>query len=730
MQFATVLEKTAFLTAIADIQKNRIEEGVQSYLQLVELVQSDPAIHELLQVYLPNHDPIARNRMRTTLFATKNVIDEIERISILDTAGKVVASTDTDYEDTSTEVQDFPNSPTLTGLLKDGQNRLIVRLIGPLVSEGKPIGLVEIHASATLLVQITSDRSGMGDSGETILAEKNDFGDALFLTPVLFDSSAALKRTVKKEQVDVPIFLALDEKEAVLFTDFVDYRGIPAIAATRFIQSTGWGLVVKIDKQEAFARLYKVQFALVVFTLLSTVALALVSLAFTQLLLYPLVGLEQTIEKMSKGNLSERALVDSNDEIGQLATSFNGMASELEELYRNMENEVQKRTGELGRKVEELEQSKKAMLNVMEDLDDAKKAVEQEIESTRKFQQAVESSSDGILITDKDGVILYVNSAWEKLTGYSKNEALGRKSSIQKSPNTPAGVYEKLWKTISLGKPFHSDEIINTRKNGREYNAELKVYPVQSDAGDIVFYVGAQQDITSRKREEQAKSEFASLVSHQLRTPLTGIRWTMNRLRKNKEHLPKKMCPLVDSGYAAVLRMNETIRAMLNIARIEGGSINPTYRTVKIQPFLKKLLKECATAKNALQTSLSVPKNLSLQTDPSILEQIVSNLLSNAVKYTPDNGKVSVDVSTEQDMLRIDVTDTGFGIPAHQQKNIFSKFFRAVNASDQMPDGNGLGLYLVKQLSKILGGSVSFVSVEGKGSTFSIFLPLTPPNHA
>jgi len=367
-----------------------------------------------------------------------------------------------------------------------------------------------------------------------------------------------------------------------------------------------------------------------------------------------------------------------------------------------------------------------------EKLREAKRHLEVEAMNTKKFLQAVENSSVATIITTPEPSIVYANPAWEQLTGHTEAEVLGKNPNISKSGDTPRRVYEEMWGKILSGEEFHTDEIVNRRKDGTEYAADLRVYPI-TEHGKVQFLVGLQTDITAQKRAERAKSEFVSLASHQLRTPLTNLRWAFEVLEHGKiGKLPDEMQKIVERAQSFITQMNQTVSTLLNISRIEAGKIQVRDEKVPIGRLLEDIQEEYQSALAVKKQSFTIncPKELSLMTDESLLYEILTNLVSNASKYTPERGSVTLEVKQEGDAVSIRVSDTGYGIPADQQKQIFSKFFRGGNVIKHETSGTGLGLYLVYNLVRILSGSISFSSEENKGTTFTVSLPSTPPPHS
>jgi signal transduction histidine kinase len=273
-----------------------------------------------------------------------------------------------------------------------------------------------------------------------------------------------------------------------------------------------------------------------------------------------------------------------------------------------------------------------------------------------------------------------------------------------------------------------SDLHFYRRKNG-------ELFPVSVDSSPIILNgksVGAIvvfRDITQEKQIERAKSEFVSLASHQLRTPLTSIGW-YSELLMGAEAGPmtEEQREYTKEIYAANKRMIQLVEALLNVSRIELGtfSIEPT--EVDLMTIAHETVDDMAAPiarKNLHIDQDYEPQSINMIVDSNLMRIILQNLFSNAVKYTPPNGTVKCKIRIVGDKVVISVTDSGIGIPKEVQSKIFDKMYRADNARIADPDGNGLGLYLVKSIIDNSGGIISFVSEEGKGSTFSVSFPKT-----
>jgi signal transduction histidine kinase len=221
---------------------------------------------------------------------------------------------------------------------------------------------------------------------------------------------------------------------------------------------------------------------------------------------------------------------------------------------------------------------------------------------------------------------------------------------------------------------------------------------------------------------DKRKSEFLSVVAHQLRTPLSGIKWTLNML------LNGDLGPLTNDqkvfllkGYESNQRMIALIEDMLGADRVSSGKLHYDYVPIQVLDLIDNVIYDIlqqANKKN-IQIEYADRKDLpKVLVDPDKIRAVVQNLLENAIKYTPANGKIRIHTKLDGTFVQIGIEDTGIGIPEEQQKNIFSRFFRASNAIKVETDGSGLGLFIVKGIIERHGGNIWFESNEGKGTTF------------
>lgn len=348
-------------------------------------------------------------------------------------------------------------------------------------------------------------------------------------------------------------------------------------------------------------------------------------------------------------------------------------------------------------------------------------------EQLRIRSLAIETAENTAFITDKNGAIQWVNASFTKLTGYTSVEAIGKTPRILKSGKLHQDFYEHFWKTILAGNPIRS-KVIDRRKDGTLFTADQIVTPVKDNHGNVTNFVAIQHDITKDAEIDRAKTEFVSLASHQLRTPLTTIGWYAEMLLSGDAgEITETQKKYLDEIYEGNKRMVELVNNLLNVSRIEMESFGIEPQSVKVKEIVDGVLKDITadvTAKK-LHVETTYGDVETVFADPKLLRLIFQNLLTNAVQYTPDGGSIKLTAAKRPTDTQFSVTDTGIGIPNAEREKIFTKLYRADNARRMSTDGNGLGLYMVKSILDHAGGNIWFESEEGKGSTFYVTIPLT-----
>lgn len=343
------------------------------------------------------------------------------------------------------------------------------------------------------------------------------------------------------------------------------------------------------------------------------------------------------------------------------------------------------------------------------------------------------SIGDGAIATDEFGRITRVNPIARHILGFNKSELIGewfpKKIVSVSEDDVPVALIDRpITRAFLTGRPI-TEKAYYRRKNGQRVPVIMTVSPILVN-GKPRGAIEVFRDISFEEEVDRMKSEFISLASHQLRTPLSAIQTYSNMLAAGyMGEVSNDQREALGTIINATDRMNELISMLLNITRMESGSIPVDMRPLQISKLTDEVLHELALSAAEKSIKLSVkavgngPKTI--VTDRFILKEIITNLVSNAIKYTPENGTVKVIVRRRAKAVLIHVADTGWGIPKYAQDQIFSKFFRGHNVIKRETSGTGLGLYLVKGLVDTLGGRIWFESQEGKGTDFFVELPRT-----
>lgn len=493
-----------------------------------------------------------------------------------------------------------------------------------------------------------------------------------------------------------------------------------------------WTLFVISDSSTIFSPIRYIAYISGFIGVVAFVILFFVFVFAIQKFLKPLEDLEKGVKKISKGDLNVVVPVYTNDEIGRVSRSFNDMISQLKSSYSLMESKIEEKTKSLNAKLQESDDLKQAMMNLLEDIDEEKR--ELAIEKT-KDETILASIGDGLVVTDEKRRISIVNSAAVKMLGLSEEKMIGQ-----------------LWPEV-LGKdccadadlkvvPIESMPVFQATKDGKTVynnkinliNASKKYFPVAITASPIfdinktiIGSVVVFRDITQEREVDKAKSEFVSLASHQLRTPLSTISWYSEMLLAGDVgKLTKDQVEYINEIYAGNKRMIDLVNALLNVSRIDLGTFIVEPEELSLTELANSVIKEQMPQANEKKHSIKTnfDKNLPLfNGDPRLLRIIFQNLLSNAIKYTPEKGKIEVGVEKKKGKILIYIKDNGLGIPKNQQSKIFQKLFRADNVKVTDTQGTGLGLYLVKSIVEHSGGKIWFTSKLNSGTVFNVELP-------
>jgi signal transduction histidine kinase len=330
--------------------------------------------------------------------------------------------------------------------------------------------------------------------------------------------------------------------------------------------------------------------------------------------------------------------------------------------------------------------------------------------------------SDGLLVLTNISTFSLINPQAEYYLDLDAGQDLVGKS--LKDPVFSAPHFDFLRELIEKGQETLRKEV-EMRTN---LILEVSVIPVTANKESIGTLV-ILHDITREKIVENLKSEFVAIAAHQLRTPLSTIKWTLSMLSEDDTGgLTDKHKDFIHMGIESSNRMVRLIDELLDITRIEEGR----YVYDKVPINLYNLVESVIKARQTLITGRGIKVVLKkprgnlprVRVDEEKIKLAIENIFDNAIRYTFPQGRVTIALAIEQDELKISVEDTGVGIPLHQQKRVFTKFFRGENVQAMQTEGTGLGLFIAKNIIEAHNGKIWFTSTENVGTTITFTIPL------
>lgn len=360
--------------------------------------------------------------------------------------------------------------------------------------------------------------------------------------------------------------------------------------------------------------------------------------------------------------------------------------------------------------------------------------------SVSRLAAIVESTSDAIISLDLDGQISTWNRGAEEIYGYSAGEIIGHPVTLIVSPDRQH-LIPHLIARLKQGERIEPFETAQISKSGRPINVSVRVSTLRDSKGGAVGFSAIARDITEFKRAledvawrtaelektkelSRIKDHFLSSLSHELKTPLsliTGYAELLQDLGPSKERL--------DGIQNGVQRLTRQINKILDYSALLSGSL-PLYRSeVQLRELIENV--QALTAEDLEYRSQTLELELEpgvsfIPGDPARIAQMLTELVSNASKFTPPGGQIGIRTVPGDDMLRIDVWDTGSGISEEQLAKLGEGFSRLDLDEALRSGGLGLGLAIVKLLAELHGGRITVESQVGKGSVFSLYLPLLP----
>ncbi len=384
-----------------------------------------------------------------------------------------------------------------------------------------------------------------------------------------------------------------------------------------------------------------------------------------------------------------------NDNHAQFALAVAQQAAaalENARLYRDLEKRVEQRTAELNTEKE-------------------------------RNETIVQNVADAIIFTDPKGDILYVNPAWEQLTGYSLQEAVGQNPRFLQSGETDRSLYEEMWATILDGQLWQG-YLRNKRRDGTLYDAEMKTAPVLDGEGNIQFFVAVQRDVTDARQLEALKTRFIADAAHDLGNPVGVLQFQLELFRLE----PHRQAEHLNVIEHQVERLDHLVKDLLTLSRIDRGVLPTDMQLTNIDHLIKRVVVGQQPIANQRQINLEFGHEKELpwiEIDSHQIERTITNLINNALNYTPDGGTIWINTGLGDGTVSLTIKDTGMGIPPDELPHIFDRFFRGKHAQTYR-DGTGLGLAITHEIINNHGGKIEVNSSVGEGTSFIVSLPVAP----
>lgn len=571
----------------------------------------------------------------------------------------------------------------------------------PIYKQGQFLGSIAVQITSADIYSLAVSYTGLGETGEVILAEKQK--DKIhFLTPLRHDDNDKFRTIVLGSNDAKPMQLAAigNSGEGV----FTDYRGVQVMANWQYLDFVGWGMVVKIDKEEALSSLKEITRFYIIIAI--TLFLLLILLwQFSKNITAPVSRLISSTKKMTNGNLSARSVIKNSDanEFKELAESFNDMATAQ-----------QKHTYELEK-------------------------------SREQTEQIITHAAQGIISIDETQKMILVNHQAEKIFGYNKDELLG--SNLDKLlPQSIRNNHQSILHSFAdadavSGEDPHAARIVLAQHHdGHEFPIDAAISKMKLD-GKWYFTVFIT-DITERLKIEselleakqnaekanEAKSLFLAKMSHELRTPMHGILSFADFGLTKSEALEDKKIPyyfqqIEDSG----LRLLNLLNDLLDLAKLEAGKMVFDFTQQSFNKVIDTVLQEQQIRLKNKGMDIIFDTDLDeveFEFDHSTIIQVITNLLSNAIKFNTEGKPIHISIMDDENQgICFSIRDHGVGIPEDELDLIFNRFDQSTrNVTDS--GGTGLGLPICMEIIHAHHGQIWAENVPDGGAVFKFCLSL------
>jgi len=568
--------------------------------------------------------------------------------------------------------------------------------------EGVFLGAVFAHIDARFMERVVERVADNGDRGRAFIVNRRGLviahPDISFaLAGRDFSGLPSVRAVIEGSTSEVEALSAYvnDEGDEVIGAGV----SIRLVIDTRLGEKevdTGWIIVVeqKADIVLSFVRQASAVGVIIIITAFA--AAAAFTVVFTNRIVHPIEELNRASLRFGEGHLDERVYIRTKDEIEDLANGFNKMAENLHSSIREVVGE------------------------------------------RNKLKVVLAGITDAVIAVDLEGSVITFNEMAESIVGWKEEAALGKPVSrlfklyeenkdgrrIEVTPSKYCPQDNEKYEGTRL--PFRKNNLVLVGARDSEKYVNVSSGRIGHGKDMNVGWIISIHDVSREMHVEKLKSEFVTVAAHQLRTPLTGLKWALGSLmnkEKTHKHLPKDETEVLKVSYDRTASIIDLVNNLLDVAYLEEGKFLQARKKVNVATAAEEVVhsrSELANGKNlSMRFKVERGGTFDVMIDPKALRLVLENLIDNAIWYTKE-GEVKIEVEDNEDGVSVSVSDTGIGIPNEHKKRLFGKFFRGEKAVAMHTDGSGLGLFIVKNIIDVVGGVILFESEEGKGTKFVV----------
>lgn len=434
-------------------------------------------------------------------------------------------------------------------------------------------------------------------------------------------------------------------------------------------------LYLEADIENVYNQMDDINSILAGGTAIALAITAILGILVAQTISKPISDMRRQAQAMAKGNFSRKVRVYGDDEIGQLAKSFNNLTNRLQESQQSTESE------------------------------------------RRKLASVLSNMTDGVLSTDRRGRVILINDPALRLLDVSRETVINR----------PITSVLKLENEYTFEDLIHLKEAVTLDFSSYDESALLRTSfsVIQKETGFVNGVIAVLHDNTEQEKIDAERREFVANVSHELRTPLTTMRSYLEALADGAWEDPNLAPNFLNVTQTETERMIRLVNDLLKLSKMDASETEINKEMVEFNVFFNRIIDRFEMSKSQnVRFERKLPDDpYFVEIDPDKLTQVIDNIISNALKYSPEGGKVRFNVTVEDGFLLIRIKDQGMGIPKENVERIFDRFYRVDRARSRAMGGTGLGLAISKEMINAHGGAIWAESEYGRGTTIFFTLP-------